>query len=158
MPEQLKREAILTIYNPYEIPEDINTLIEQAKAAALNAYAPYSNFLVGAALKLKSGKVIRGNNQENAVYPLGLCAERVALFNSGALHPQVKPEFLSLTIASENKPGFPCGSCRQALIEFEARFECDIAILIESKNQEYIYFNSVKDILPFAFDKSNLDS
>ena len=145
------------ILSENELSEEQKKTMEAATNAVKTAYSPYSNYQVGAALFLENGEVVAGNNQENAVYPLGLCAERVALFNSGTLYPTVKPLLLALTVASENKPGFPCGSCRQALIEFELRFECEISILIESRNNEYIYFDSVKEILPFAFDQSNLD-
>lgn len=144
------------ILSKKELSEDQRRAMNAAANAVKSAYSPYSNYQVGAALFLENGEVVSGSNQENAVYPLGLCAERVALFNSGARYPTVKPQFLALTVASENKPGFPCGSCRQALIEFELRFQCEISILIESRNNEYVYFNSVKDILPFAFDQSNL--
>ncbi|MEL6558290.1 MAG: cytidine deaminase [Bacteroidota bacterium] len=144
------------ILSENELSEEQKKTMEAATNAVKTAYSPYSNYQVGAALFLENGEVVAGNNQENAVYPLGLCAERVALFNSGTLYPTVKPLLLALTVASENKPGFPCGSCRQALIEFELRFECEISILIESRNNEYIYFDSVKEILPFAFDQSNL--
>lgn len=146
------------ILSKNELNESQIRAIKVAENAVKNAYSPYSNYQVGAALYLENGEIVPGNNQENAVYPLGLCAERVALFNSGALYPNVKPKLLALTIASENKPGFPCGSCRQALIEFESRYKCEIPILIESKNNEFILFDTVKDILPFAFDKTSLDN
>lgn len=154
--KQREFKIAYTILNLSEISKDQLRAMEVARKAVKTAYSPYSNYQVGASLLLENGEIVPGNNQENAVYPLGLCAERVALFNGGALYPDSKPKLMTLTIASENKPGFPCGSCRQALIEFEVRFNCDIPLLIESKDQEFIYFKSVKDILPFAFDQSNL--
>ncbi len=128
-----------------------------ARKAVDHAYAPYSRYKVGAAILLDNGQIVQGNNQENAVYPLGLCAERVALFSAGTNFPEAKPLVLAITIASQNKPGFPCGSCRQAMVEFESRFDQKIKLLIDSKDDQVIVIDSVRDILPFSFDENNLD-
>ena len=108
-----------------ELNDDDRALLLRAKEAAKSAYAPYSKFRVGAAVRLADGTVVIGNNQENAVYPVGLCAERVALFSAQANYPDQPIVALAVTaIGSDGKisqPVPPCGSCRQAMIEAESR-------------------------------------
>jgi len=155
----MRKEKITTSYivlSRNELTAAQKSVLDAAENAVKSAYSPYSAFQVGAAIIMDDGQVIIGNNQENAVYPLGLCAERVALFSMGVGHPNGKPQTMAIAIASENKPGFPCGSCRQAIIEFEQRYQTAIEILIEGKNGEYLLFESVKALLPFAFDHENL--
>jgi cytidine deaminase len=119
MPERIKKEVHLNKYQPEEVSAEIRLLIDDAKKAALNAYAPYSNFQVGAALQLDNGKIITGNNQENACYPTGLCAERVAFFSAKSQYPD--SIILSVAIVAKRsvdeffKLATPCGSCRQAM-------------------------------------------
>ncbi|MFC2111921.1 cytidine deaminase [Bacteroidota bacterium] len=144
-------------------PEDLSAkeqqLITAAKTAAANAYAPYSNFRVGAAMLLSSGELITGNNQENAAYPDGLCAERVAMFAANANHPSSGIEMLAVAAMINDdfleEPVYPCGSCRQALLESENRFNAPMRILMYGKNRIHIA-NSVKDLLPLSFDASFL--
>ncbi len=126
-----------------------------------DAYAIYSNYRVGAALLLSDGKLIKGGNQENAVYPLGLCAERVALFAAASQHPGKK--ILALAVATarilknhEEIPPFPCGSCRQVILEMEQRQEQPIPLYVVGANHAVCKVDSVTDILPFAFDKTSL--
>ncbi len=156
----MRREKISTNYSILifeELSEIQLKVIYGARKAVKTAYSPYSEFQVGASILMNNGEIVLGNNQENAVYPLGLCAERVALFSMGVSYPKDLPILMGLTIASENKPGFPCGSCRQAMIEFEQRYNCNIPLLIESKNDEFLLFDSAKDLLPFAFNKDNIE-
>lgn len=135
--------------------EEEKRLLNKAIEATVDAYAPYSKFNVGAAVLLENGKIIKGNNQENATYPNGLCAERVALFNAASNFPKNKINAIALTIEYEGKditePVFPCGSCRQSILEYEDRFKQNIKIYIIGPNKEVVIINSVKDILPFAF-------
>jgi cytidine deaminase len=144
-------------------PEDLSAkeqqLIQSACEAARNAYAPYSGFRVGAALLLSSGEEFTGNNQENAAYPSGLCAERVAMFSANATHPGSGIEMLAVAAMIYedflDEPVYPCGSCRQSLLESENRFGKPIRILMFGKNRIHIA-HSVKDLLPLSFDASFL--
>ena len=145
---------------------DINELVEQeqnlvnaAREAAKKAYAPYSKFKVGAAVLLENGEIILGNNQENAAYPDGLCAERVAMFAANANRPDVPVKVIAVTALTESgflsEPVYPCGSCRQSLQESENRFQQPIRILMcgEKKIQAVA---SIRDLLPLSFDASFL--
>jgi len=143
-----------------ELPQDIQSLMELAVETRKNAYAPYSKFRVGAALLLDNGKTVIGSNQENAAYPSGLCAERVAIFQSGAAYPNAKVVKLAISAASDNHntttPIPPCGACRQSLAEYEFKQETDIEIYFMGESGEIYMSNSVKNILPLSFDKSSL--
>ena len=133
-------------------------LVEALKAAS-DAWAPYSKFRVGAALLLDNGELVRGNNQENAAYPAGLCAERVAMFAANANFPDSGIEVLAVCAMIKDEfleePVYPCGSCRQSLLESENRFKKPIRILMYGKNRIHIA-HSVKDLLPLSFDASFL--
>lgn len=152
--------TIETHSNSKTLNKTDKVLIDMAKVAAKKAYAPYSQFKVGAALLLKNGEIIVGNNQENAVYPAGLCAERVALFYASSKFP--KQSIVSLAIISfhkpkkNGKPVTPCGACRQAILEYELRFGIDIRLLMSSESGETYVCNSVKELLPLAFNKTDL--
>ncbi len=129
-------------------------LINAAKKATENSYAPYSEFHVGAAVLLENGEIISGNNQENAAYPSGLCAERTTVFFANASHPNQKIE--AIAIAAWNNGRFtddaitPCGGCRQVLLETENRFKSPIKVMMYGENGIYLV-NSIKDILPLSF-------
>jgi len=136
--------------------EYMNQAIEIRK----KAYAPYSKFLVGAAIVLDNGVVLQGSNQENAAYPSGLCAERVTIFYAGANYPNNKivKLFISATPSdrdSEN-PIPPCGSCRQAIAEYEIKQDLPIEIYFMGAKGAVYKSDSLKNLLPFMFDKSNL--
>jgi cytidine deaminase len=138
--------------------EDIE-LIYAARQACYGAYAKYSHFYVGAALRLANQQVITGNNQENAAYPSGLCAERVALFYANANHPDLAVTTLAVTAKQEHfltHPTPPCGSCRQVLLETERRFGKPMRILLAGA-ERVIVFDSAADLLPLAFDDRHLD-
>ncbi len=138
-----------------DLPEDINSLIEAAKESVSRAYAKYSGFYVGAALMLENGEIITGNNQENAAYPSGLCAERVAMFYANSKYPDIPVTTMAICAKTEgsfvNDPAAPCGSCRQVLIETELRFKKDIKIVLYGEDK-IIVFNCVKDLLPKFFN------
>lgn len=143
-----------------ECSENIKKLIENAKIASENAYAPYSKFHVGAAVLLANGEIINGNNQENAAYPSGLCAERTALFYANAQYPNIAVEAIAI-VASNNgdftdNPCTPCGSCRQVLLEVENRFEHPVKIIMYGKSKIY-EAASIKDLLPLSFGKDDLE-
>ena len=145
--------------SPDNLSEKEQQVIAAAMEAATRAYAPYSNFKVGAALLLSTGELVTGNNQENAAYPDGLCAERVAMFAANANHPESPIEILAVAAMINDEfleePVYPCGSCRQSLLESENRFKQSMRILMYGKNRIHIA-NSLKDLLPLSFDASFL--
>jgi cytidine deaminase len=147
-------------YNSTEqLPGKEQDLVLSAIDAANSAYSPYSGFSVGAAILLDNGEIITGSNQENAAYPDGLCAERVALFYANSSFPDVPVKCIA--IAAKNLSGMteepvtPCGSCRQALIEAEFRFNNPIRIIMTGKNK-ILSADSVQDLLPLSFNPSFL--
>jgi len=136
------------------------TLIEKAEKQAKKAYAPYSNFYVGAAVLLANGKIISGSNQENASYPLCLCAERVALFAAHSRYPNVPIKKIAIVAINPNNPVknpiSPCGACRQVIRESEIRSKGDIQILLKGETTKTILLDTVKILLPMSFDGSAL--
>ncbi len=144
-----------------ELPAQDKQLIEAARSAALNAYAPYSKFQVGAAVLLENGELITGNNQENADFTDGLCAERVALFYAQAKFPGVPVKAIAVT-ANNGKgileePAQPCGSCRQVLVETEVRFNQPIRIILDGKQHIHV-LDEAESLLPLAFKPKALNS
>lgn len=148
----------------YEEFEHYNQLIEvdqrlvvAAMEMTKKAYAPYSQFHVGAAARLENGEVVLGNNQENIAYPSGLCAERVALFYAGANFPNEVVETICITAFGDLLPKenwlTPCGSCRQVMGETEMRQASPLRVILVSQNNKVLIFNSASDLLPFAFKK-----
>ena len=132
----------------------------QAVAVRKKAYAPYSKFKVGAAILLDNGEVVLGSNQENAAYPSGLCAERVAIFYAGSMYPDAKIVQMAITAASDtNKtesPIPPCGACRQSIAEYEIKQESPIEIYFMGESGAIYKSNSLKNLLPLMFDKNFL--
>ncbi len=136
-------------------PEDI-LLHQNAKSARENAYAPYSQFLVGCAIMMEDGEIYTGNNQENAAYPSGLCAERVAIFHISAMYPHQKIKKIMILGGPKTMESYsaipPCGACRQSMLEYESKQQSDITILFAGLNGEVYQCQSIKDLLPFSFD------
>ncbi|WP_242085472.1 cytidine deaminase [Aestuariivivens sediminis] len=143
-----------------ELDPDVKDLMQNAIAARDMAYAPYSNFKVGAALLLDNGEVISGSNQENASYPSGLCAERTVIYYAGAKYP--KSKFLRMAITAASKKGTtlepipPCGACRQAIVEYEIKQHKPIELYFMGASGKVMKSNSVANLLPLVFDKSVL--
>lgn len=135
-------------------------LLLRAKEAAKDAYAPYSNFKVGAAVLLQDDKIVIGSNQENAAYPVTICGERNAIFAASAQYPNTPIMAVAITIISKdkniNRPVPPCGSCRQVIYETETRHQQDIRIILQGDSGEIYLIQSVKDIFPLLFDASYL--
>ncbi len=159
--KKLKIETELDVFESVsELSKDIQKLMDKAHEARKNAYAPYSHFQVGAALLLDSGIIVTGNNQENAAFPSGLCAERVAAFHAGATHPGATFVALAITAGSlkhnTSVPIPPCGACRQSLAEYEVKQETPIPIFFMGTSGKVVKSNSVKDLLPLIFDHSYL--
>lgn len=142
-----------------ELSDTDRQLVETAKVMTSHSYSPYSHFSVGAALLLKDGQVFRGCNQENAAFPVGLCAERSAFFAAGAHAPGIAPVAVAIAAYTQGafttKPVSPCGSCRQALLEAETRFGQPIRVLLYGEEGVYV-IPSVADLLPLNFDGSEL--
>ncbi|WP_367773425.1 cytidine deaminase [Flavobacterium sp. WC2421] len=150
-----------SVYNStLELPIEVQNLMEQAISTRKNAYAPYSKFRVGTALLLDNGKIVLGSNQENAAYPSGLCAERVAIFQAGAIYPNAKITKMAITAASDTnkttEPIPPCGACRQSIAEYEIRQESQIEIYFMGETGEVYKSESLKNLLPLLFNKNVL--
>lgn len=159
--KDIKITSELTVFDSIsELPVDGQNLMEQAIAIRKNAYAPYSKFRVGAALLLDNGKIVLGSNQENAAYPSGLCAERVAIFQSGAVYPEAKILAMAISAASDtntiDSPIPPCGACRQSIAEYEIKQETPIEIYFMGETGLIYKSASLKNLLPFMFDKKFL--
>lgn len=137
-------------------------LFEESKNARLNAYAPYSQFLVGCSVLLENGEIYKGNNQENAAYPSGLCAERSVLYWLGANLPNQKIKKIFIVGGSKENTDMekvvpPCGSCRQSILEYEIKQNKPIEIYFSSLSGDKVYkIQSIKELLPFTFDSSFL--
>ena len=151
----------------YQVYDDINELSEkdawllnEARAVTEQAYAPYSNFHVGAVAMLENGEVVAGTNQENASYPVGICAERVLLGNAATLYPQVKIETIAISYNSEevksDHPISPCGMCRQSFLEYETRTEKPIRLILAGQEGKIYIVKTIKFLLPFAFTSEEL--
>ena len=159
--KQINITTKITVYSYDECTEIEKKLIDAAKEATSNSYAPYSNFCVGAALLLENGQIITGNNQENAAYPSGLCAERTAVFYANAQFPDQK--IVAMAIAAFYNGDFtlemtaPCGSCRQVFLEVETRYKSDVRILMYNRKNEVYIAESMNSLMPLSFDKKALD-
>jgi cytidine deaminase len=133
-------------------------LVESAESAMDNAYAPYSGFKVGCSVLLKRGEIVVGNNQENAAYPSGLCAERVALFAAKSAY---KDSIDALAVTARGKDGqganaFSCGNCRQVMMEYASQQDEPIRILMQTEHGKFLVLSDVKELLPFHFNSDSL--
>ncbi|PZD77160.1 cytidine deaminase [Mesonia sp. K7] len=160
----MKEEKISFSYQVYddakELPLEIQDLRQKAITTRDNAYAPYSNFLVGAAILLENKVVVTGSNQENAAFPSGSCAERTAIYYAGSQYPNQKIKSIFISVKSNQKsienPTPPCGACRQAIAEYEVRQKQPIKIYFAGEKGKIMAVNSLSDLLPLAFDGSFL--
>ncbi|WP_047247565.1 cytidine deaminase [Maribacter thermophilus] len=161
MAKKKKISFDITVYDSLnELKESDRKLLGLAVEARKNAYAPYSKFNVGAAVLLENGEVEIGSNQENASYPSGLCAERVAIFHAGAKFPGVPVKTIAITAASEDYevtvPAAPCGNCRQAIFEYEFKQKSPIRLLLMGASGSIVECASLEDILPLGFNNTYL--
>lgn len=135
-------------------------LLAKAREVTANAYAPYSQFHVGAVAKLANGEIISGTNQENASYPIGICAERVLLSAASAVHPQVPIETIAISYdnlkGDSDHPIAPCGVCRQSLHEYEHRMNHPIRLILGGKSGKVYVIRQAGELLPLAFTKDEL--
>ena len=151
----------LTLYDSIdELPEEVHGLMLKSIEAREKAYSPYSKFQVGAALLLDNSEVVTGSNQENASYPAGLCAERTAIFYAGARFPEAKMLKIAISAKSMNyivdRPTAPCGSCRQAISEYEVKQDEPIEIYFMGEMGKVVKADSIASLLPLHFDKTYL--
>src|SRR5690606_18696516 len=159
--KEITHQTSFSVYDSKdELPADVRGLMDEAIAIRKTAYAPYSKFRVGAALMLDNGKTVLGSNQENAAYPSGLCAERVAVFQTGAIYPEAKIVKMAISAASDTNtttsPIPPCGACRQSIAEYEFKQGSDIEIYFMGETGTVYKSDSLKNLLPFTFDKNFL--
>lgn len=142
----------------HQLSDADKDLMQVATDATKFAYAPYSGFQVGAALLMEDGTIIAGNNQENAAYPSGMCAERVAIWKASSSFPNKKIKKIAITAISSNKklnkPVGPCGACRQALLEYEIKQASNIEVIFKGEMGCVVKVNSIASLLPFSFDTS----
>ena len=135
-------------------------LVELSRQMTTKAYAPYSGFYVGAAVRLDNGEVITGSNQENGAYPSGLCAERVAVFAASAMFPGVPMKVIAVSAKSPrlsmDEPVSPCGACRQVMLEYETLQDKPIRLLLSKENGRILLIDKVADLLPLSFTGTNL--
>ena len=138
-----------------ELSAEERHVVELAIEATERSYAPYSNFHVGAAVLLDNGVEIMGCNQENAAFPVGLCAERTAIFAAGAQYPDVPINVLAIAARGTDgellaEPVSPCGSCRQVMVETESRFSRELVILLYGRNR-ILRINGIRELMPLTF-------
>jgi cytidine deaminase len=158
--EKREIKSFLTDYkSPAELDNTLQNLISEAKKAAQTAYAPYSKFKVGAAVLLENGEIIQGNNQENAAYPSGLCAERVAIFYANSKYPNTAIKSIVVTAFTNNgfidEPIPPCGSCLQVMLESERRYNNNIQVILYGESK-ITTADSISQFLPVSFNKEML--
>jgi cytidine deaminase len=160
----MENKNIPFIYDTYDTPEELNpgdaALLKQAKEAIKRAYAPYSQYHVGAAILLENGQVVTGSNQENMAFPSGLCAERVAIYAASSNHPGVAIKTIAISAFSEKfpvtDPVAPCGSCRQAMIEYEMVQKENIRVILQGESGKVVVIPSIESLLPLSFKENGL--
>ena len=156
-------ELSIDVYESIEqLSEADATLLQQARELTTTAYAPYSNFLVSAVARLNNGKIITGTNQENASYPVSICAERSLLASTGALFPNEPIETMAITYHNlnintvSNRPISPCGMCRQALVESEQRYSQPIRLILSGMEGSVYVIAKADQLLPLSFNGEDL--
>ena len=159
--KKIKIESFLEVYPSIdELPETIFLLMQEAILARDTAYAPYSDFYVGAAILLENDEIVRGSNQENAAYPSGLCAERTAIYYASAQYPNTTIKAIAISARGKDKatsqPIPPCGACRQAIAEYEIRQGEAIPIYFMGDQGEVWKSDSLENLLPLLFTSKYL--
>ena len=151
-------------YQVYDSISELNEkeawLLSEARSVTVHAYAPYSKFHVGAVAILENGEIVVGTNQENASYPVGICAERVLLGSIATIHPHVPITTIAISYKSDqvksDHPISPCGMCRQALLEYESRIAKPIRLILSGQEGKVFIIKTASFLLPFAFTKEEL--
>lgn len=152
--ERYKISSEVCIYQDHELTAEDRELVELAKKATEQSYSPYSRFRVGAALRLRNGIIVTGSNQENASYPLGMCAERTAIFHAQHQYPDQPIESIAIAAFANGhfypEPISPCGACRQVMLEVEDRYGEPVRVLLHGTGGTHIV-ETVKTLMPFQF-------
>ena len=159
--QEKKFEFEYQVYNnSSELNEQDAWLLNEARSVTEQAYAPYSNFHVGAVAMMANGEIVAGTNQENASYPVGICAERVLLGTVATLHPNVEIKSIAISYSSDaiksDHPISPCGMCRQALLEYETRLKKPIRLILGGLEGKVYIIKTSSLLLPFAFTSEEL--
>ncbi len=160
----MKKEAYQFNYEVYNSVEELSApdawLLNEAREVTAAAYAPYSNFNVGAVAKLPNGEIVAGTNQENASYPAGLCAERVLLSSAATLYPHVAIDTMAISYnninGESNHPISPCGICRQSLVEYEERTKHPIRLILSGMGGKVFIIQTAGLLLPLSFGSADL--
>ena len=155
----MKKESVsfnITVFDSIdELNEQDAMLLKEARKVTQFAYAPYSNFHVGAFAKLENGKTVSGTNQENASFPAGICAERTLMSTASSLYPGVAIETIAISYNNVNgksdTPVSPCGICRQSFVEFSDRTQKPIRIILSGREGEVQVIENARDLLPLVF-------
>ena len=159
--KEKKFEFNYTVYESIdELPADKRILLQEARRVTALAYAPYSNFQLGAVARLSNGELVNGSNQENASFPAGLCAERVLLASVSSLFPKTTIEAIAVSYKSDHQksdhPISPCGICRQSLQEFEGRVKHPVQLILGGMEGPVYVIDSASRLLPLAFTSEEL--
>jgi len=160
----MTKKEIQFTYDEYDSIDDLDknsaALLEKARHITSTAYAPYSNFQVGAVALLANGEIINGSNQENASYPVGICAERVLLSALSSLYPNTAIDTLAISYnnlnGESNRPVSPCGLCRQSLLEYESRLKHPIRIILSGMEGKVQVIANASSLLPMSFNSEDL--
>jgi cytidine deaminase len=159
--KESKYEFNYKVYDSIEeLPEDQQWLLYEAREVTDQAYAPYSHFQVGAVARLANGEIVAGSNQENASFPVGLCAERVLLASVSSLFPKIPVVTIAISYKGEGHPSdhpiSPCGICRQSLQEFEFRVDHPVQLVLGGLTGPVYVIDSASRLLPLAFTSEEL--
>jgi cytidine deaminase len=155
-PEKLTISTEFDVFSTEEfLPEADRKLLQAARQACKNAYAPYSRFQVGAAVLLDNSEIISGNNQENAAYPSGLCAERVALFYASSKHPASIVKAIAI-FCHTSEAIAPCGACRQSIAEYEVKNNSPVRVIMSGASGKVLIAKSIESLLPLMFNSKHL--
>lgn len=160
----MKKQIIHTEYSSYdsveELPQIDRELLVLAKKSLENSYSPYSKFSVGAAVLLRNDEMMGGSNYENASYPLCICAEQTVLTTAANVYPGIAPVALAVAIKNQklviDRPGLPCGACRQVICETEVKNKQPMRVILQGETGPVFIFENGLDLLPLAFDKTFL--
>jgi cytidine deaminase len=158
--KQIEITSKIDVYSYDELSEIDKKLLKEARKACDLSHSPYSHFKVGCAIRLQNGQSVIGANQENASYPVCICAEGVALSNASMQYPNTAIDTMAITIKtptnSSNSPVAPCGVCRQSISEYENRYNNNIRLILQGETGDIYILNSIKEILPLGFGASDL--
>ncbi|RFS25006.1 cytidine deaminase [Chitinophaga silvatica] len=161
----MEKQQLQINFNSYdsihELDDDDAWLLQEARAVTAQAYAPYSKFQVSAVIRLANGEIIAGTNQENASFPVGICAERVALSTATSLYPDIQIETIAISYHNLNgdssTPISPCGICRQTLSEYEKRQDAPIRLIMGGLQGKVLIMDRSGDLLPLGFSADNMN-